>query len=215
MIARKIQRISTSAKPLTSYPVRSASSSLIVGRSVNVKIVASTADQMISRKNAGASRSRVEHRERRSDRAFQGADDELHAQLEQPPRPADQHDEKLHEAGPIEPHHAQRVPPRQRDRLQERNRASQTEGDRVERYHGAPDRGDEDRCRQQQQHRHAGEAPEGLALKYEPKNPTLEWNDPRQSRHHPSKQLRQDEAPLLGLRGASDNFLHRKSPPTR
>src|SRR6266571_8860778 len=53
MIARKIQRITISAKPLTSYPVRSASSSLIVGRNVNVKIVASTADQTISRKNAG------------------------------------------------------------------------------------------------------------------------------------------------------------------
>ena len=53
MIARKIHRIRISAKPLTSYPVRSASSSLIVGRRVNVKIVASTADHTINRTKAG------------------------------------------------------------------------------------------------------------------------------------------------------------------
>src|SRR6266511_815176 len=115
MIARKIHRIRISAKPLTSYPVRAASRSLIVGRRVNVKIVASTADHTINRTKAGhgmATRRRVEHRERRSDRALQGAPDQLHAQLEQSPHPADEHDEKLHEARPIEPHHPQRVPPR-------------------------------------------------------------------------------------------------------
>src|SRR6266404_5024107 len=93
MIARKIHRITIRAKPLTSYPVRSASSSLIVGRSVNVKIVASTADQ-------------------------------LDGHFDQPPGPTDHHDEKLHEPGPIEPHHAERVPPRQRDRLHQDHRPS-------------------------------------------------------------------------------------------
>src|SRR6266576_480308 len=52
MIVRKIHNSTTSAIGLTVKPVRSASSSLIVGRSVTVKIVASTAHQTISRTRA-------------------------------------------------------------------------------------------------------------------------------------------------------------------
>src|SRR6266516_3181334 len=52
MIVRKIHSSTTSAIGLTVKPVSSASSSLIVGRSVTVKIVASTADQTISRTRA-------------------------------------------------------------------------------------------------------------------------------------------------------------------
>src|SRR5258706_133620 len=52
MIVRKNHSTRMSAIGLTSKPVRSASSSLIVGRSVTVKIVASTADQTISRTRA-------------------------------------------------------------------------------------------------------------------------------------------------------------------
>src|SRR5213594_4347159 len=52
MIVRKTHSSTTSAIGLTLKPVRSESSSLIVGRSVNVKIVASTAHQTISRTRA-------------------------------------------------------------------------------------------------------------------------------------------------------------------
>src|SRR5437773_4475347 len=52
MIVRKIHSSRTSAIGLTVEPVRSESNSLIVGRSVNVKIVPSTAHQTISRTKA-------------------------------------------------------------------------------------------------------------------------------------------------------------------
>ena len=165
-------------------------------------------------RDAGATRRRVEHRERRRDRALQGAPDQLNAQLEQSPHPADEHDEKLHEARPIEPHHPQRVPPRQRDRLHERHRASQAEGDRVEGNHGAPDPRDERRGRQQQQEGHPGKIPEGFALEHESKNLRLEGHDPRHPSDHPLHELLEHETPLLGLYGVGDSLLHRKSPPT-
>src|SRR6266576_7310498 len=52
MIVREIHSSTTSAIGLTVKPVRAASNSLIVGRSVNVKIVPSTAHQTISRTKA-------------------------------------------------------------------------------------------------------------------------------------------------------------------
>src|SRR6266550_6840812 len=52
MIVRKNHSTTTSAIALTVTPVKSANSSLIVGRIVTVKIAASTADQTISRTRA-------------------------------------------------------------------------------------------------------------------------------------------------------------------
>ncbi len=52
MTVRKIHSSTMSAIGLTVTPVRSASSSLIVGRSVTVKIVPSTAHQTISKTRA-------------------------------------------------------------------------------------------------------------------------------------------------------------------
>src|SRR5436189_1839083 len=52
MTVRKNHSTTTSAIGLTVTPVKSANSSLIVGRSVTVKIVASTAHQTISRTRA-------------------------------------------------------------------------------------------------------------------------------------------------------------------
>src|SRR6266404_4756804 len=60
MTVRKNHSTTMSAIGLTSKPVRSASSSLIVGRSVTVKIVASTADQTISRTRAHGTSGRGE-----------------------------------------------------------------------------------------------------------------------------------------------------------
>src|SRR6266550_1282063 len=61
MIVRKIHSSTTSAIGLTVKPVRAASSSLIVGRSVNVKIVPSTAHQTISRTRAQGTLGRGEN----------------------------------------------------------------------------------------------------------------------------------------------------------
>src|SRR5690242_12433394 len=52
MMNRKNHSSTTSASGFTAYPVRSARSSAMVGRSVNVKIVASIADQNTSSTNA-------------------------------------------------------------------------------------------------------------------------------------------------------------------
>src|SRR5437867_5671235 len=60
MIVRKNHSTRTSAIGLTVKPVRSASSSLIVGRSVTVKIVPSTAHQTISRTRAHGTAGRGE-----------------------------------------------------------------------------------------------------------------------------------------------------------
>src|SRR5438128_1072750 len=76
--------------------------------------------------------SRIEQCEWRGDRPLQGPPDELDSELEQAPDPADEHDEKPHQARPVEPDHAEGVPPRHQQRLEERAGSAQTEGKRVQ-----------------------------------------------------------------------------------
>ncbi len=129
--------------------------------------------------NAGTARRRVEDGERRRDRSLYRAHHEPRAQLDEAPHPPDEHHQEAREAGPVEPHHTERVPPGQRHRLQERHRSSQAERNGVEGHHRPPDAGDEHGRRQQQQNGDAGEPPEVLALEDEAEHTGLERHDPR------------------------------------
>src|SRR5205823_14951865 len=124
-----------------------------------------------------------------------------HAEPEETPDPSDEYQEEARQAEPVEPRHADRVPP---GHEQGRQKAAATGAERngVERDHRAPDARDEHRRREEEQQKLPDDLPEGIAVEHRSEHQRLPIEDPREAAPDPAPHGLENPAPLLGLGGA-------------